>query len=194
MTNAERMAILQKAFKLMFLSKEIGMDITQVTMQTNTGAWPGRWFKDSSTGQQTLRGFDFTCNLGDRGISLRCLEQNPNKTDKFGNLKKHAILARQGHKIMWVIDRNGSYLGGIIDGVWQPSFKPATTATKQNPPAPQNRVPENAGVPNNIPEIPDDVGIPEYVMDAFTVEDDPAWMEMPDWGNIDDNQVTGGDE
>jgi hypothetical protein len=206
MNNQERMATLQRVFKTIFQSKKAGMDITKVNMQTNTGLWPGRWFKDSTTGQQTLRGFDFTCNLGDRTISLRCLEQNPNKTDKFGNLKKHAALARQGHQIMWVIDRNSSYLGGIIDGVWQPSFQPATTPVKyqratpqpdpQIPPASQttdmNHVQEftegyeegyaeECLMPqdfDDLPDIPDHIDIPDYVLEEIAADE-----AVPEWEN-----------
>lgn len=128
MTNEQRMSLLRLVFRMIFQSKASGTDITQVILTTNTGRFPGRWFNDSSTGQPSLRGFDFTCNLGSRIISIRCLEQNPNKVDNFGNLKKFAVLARQGHQIMWVINKNKAvdgFLGRIQDGEWVASFVPA---------------------------------------------------------------------
>ena len=122
MTNEQRMNLLRTIFRAIFQSKAMNSDITQVKIQTNTGQWAGRWFVNG-----LLRGFDFSCNLGDRVIVLRCLEQNPNKTDNFGNLKKFANLARQGHQIMWVINRNdNTWLGRMHNGEWHASFQPAT--------------------------------------------------------------------
>lgn len=189
MTNAERMALLMTVFNAIFQSKAENTNITQVKIQTNTGTWPGRWFKDSTTGQQTLRGFDFTCNLGDRIISLRCLEQNPNKTDNLGNLKKFALLARQGHKIMWVIDRNGSFLGHIMDGKWEASWKPATQPAQYNQAAAQSPAPtppQAPQLPDNVPTIPDGIGIPEYVLREILADDSfvdnyPVEFEEPEW-------------
>lgn len=123
MTNAEKMEMLMVAFTKIFLSKTKGTDITKETIVTNTGTFAGRSFVDG-----LLRGFDFTANVGDRIVELRCLEQNPNKTDQFGNLKKFALLARQGHQIMWIIDRKvNKWLGRIMDGQWEATFTPATT-------------------------------------------------------------------
>jgi hypothetical protein len=122
MTNEQKMQLLRFIAGTIFQSKAQNTDITQIPLITNTGRWPGRMFKGD------LRGFDFSLNLGDRIINLRCLEQNPNKTDNFGNLKKYAILARQGHKIMWVIDtKNNTFLGRLQDNVWYASFVTATT-------------------------------------------------------------------
>lgn len=187
MTNAEKMAVLQTVFALIFNSKATGSDITQVKVVTNTGTWPGRWFKNAQTGQQSLRGFDFTCNLGDRIISLRCLEQNPDKTDNYGNLKKYANLARQGHQIMWIIDRNGSFIGRIQDGTWYASFTPATSPTVtvpptqpnvQNTPTSQNQNMNDIGL-DNLPEIANDVEFPDYILEEVaSMEDVPE----SDWG------------
>lgn len=191
MTNQERMGLLKTVFGLIFQSKLANTDITTVKVQTNTGVWAGRWFKDSSTGQQTLRGFDFTCNLGDRIISLRCLEQNPNKMDNFGNLKKFALLAREGHQIMWVIDRNGSFLGHLFDGDWKPSWQPATTpAVRQQPaqqntynsPASQTEIPDEVQgnaeyvIPEDLPDIPDNVEVPDYILEEIAADENP-----PEW-------------
>jgi hypothetical protein len=129
MTNEQRMNLLRTVFNAIFQSKASNTDITQMRIQTNTGIFAGRWFVNG-----LLRGFDFTCNLGNRIISIRCLEQNPNKTDNFGNLKKFAALARQGHQIMWVIDRNtDSWLGRMHNSEWHPSFQPATQPASAAP-------------------------------------------------------------
>lgn len=108
-------------YNTLFQSKQGNTDITAIGIITNMGKFPGRWFVS-----QTLRGFDVDINAGNRIVQIRCIEQNPNKTDNLGNLKPNANLARMGHKIMWVIDRQDSWLGRIQDGVWVPAFKPAT--------------------------------------------------------------------
>lgn len=95
----------------------------------------GRLFKDSTTGIANLRGFDVSLNLDQTGpngviipLNLRLLEQNPNKKDAHGNLKMYANLARQGHKIMWVInqDKQDGFLGRIQDEQWYKSQQFAT--------------------------------------------------------------------
>ena len=197
MTNAERMAVLMGVFNTVFQSKQLNTDITKEIVPTNTGRWPGRLFNKG-----TLRGFDFTINLGDRTINLRCLEQNPNKIDDFGNLKKYAILARQGHLIMWVIDtKNDQFLGRIHNGVWHASFVPATQPASYQPvsgtpnvyDSPEQEAREdaayahvnkewqnsNADVPlevDQLPEIPNGMGIPDYVLDHVAdMDEPPAW-------------------
>lgn len=127
MTNQEKMAILMGIYNVLFQSKQANTDITQVGIMTNVGKFTGRWFVGN-----TLRGFDVDINTGDKIVEIRCLEQNPNKVDNNGNLKKFANLAQQGHKIMWVIDRKGGWLGHIMDGVWTPSFEPATQPANAN--------------------------------------------------------------
>jgi hypothetical protein len=189
MTNEERMNILRLVFSTIFQSKAMNSDITQVLLTTNTGQWPGRWFVNN-----TLRGFDFTLNIGDRVISLRCLEQNPNKTDNYGNLKKYANLARQGHQIMWVIDRNtNNFLGRMHNNEWHASFDPATqpanyqqqaSAGTNIPPASLNPSMNNSNSPeaisvDDLPEMPDGVGIPDYVLQEIGETDE----EPPDWGD-----------
>ena len=98
-------------------------------------AFQGRMFKDSSTGLQTIRGFDASLNTGQTNpngtimpINLRFIEQNPNKVDANGNLKTYANLARQGHQIMWVIDKDkqNGFLGRVQDGQWYKSQHFAT--------------------------------------------------------------------
>jgi len=179
-------------YTALFQSKQSNTDITQVNIITNMGKFPGRWFV-----QQTLRGFDVDINAGDKIVQIRCLEQNPNKTDNNGNLKPNANLARMGHKIMWVIDRKDSWLGRIQDGTWIPAFETATKPVSTLPPvehpaqgAYPKDVPEipgqpsygqslaNSIVPGDVPEIPSDADIPEYVLQSISEMEEP-----PDWGD-----------
>lgn len=174
----------------LFQSKQNNTDITKINIITNMGTFPGRWFVS-----QTLRGFDVDINAGDKIVQIRCLEQNPNKTDNNGNLKPNANLARMGHKIMWVIDRKDSWLGRIQDGAWIPAFETATKpapAYNYNTPehAMQQNLPEIPGqasygqsladsiVPGNVPEIPGNADIPEYVLQSVSEMEEP-----PDWGD-----------
>lgn len=126
MNNAEKVQLILLVHQTIFQSKMHGSDIKQVTVTTNTGVHPGRWFGDGKGGG-TLRGFDFTVQDHTGIIPMRMLEQNPDKQDGFGNLKQNAILARQGHKIAWLIRRDtNSFLGKVQDGKWIPS-KPRAT-------------------------------------------------------------------
>ena len=190
MTNEEKVAILKLISKSIFTSKQIGTDITKeavINQYIVGGQCLGRWFKES------LRGFDVDINIGDRTVQIRCVEQNPNKMDAKGNLKWTANLARQGHQIMWVIDRNGGFLGRIQDEKWVPGFEPATQpATNQQPyqPIAQNAAAQNVHdsygqdlahsiVPEDLPEIPNGVDIPDYILESISgMEDEP-----PDWGD-----------
>lgn len=202
MTNEQRINFLKMISTLIFSSKEMNTEITQVSFTTTSGTWPGRWYVNN-----TLRGFDFELNLDNRTISLRCVEQNPNKTDNNGNLKKYAILAQQGHKIMWVIDnKNNRFLGRIHNDVWHASFVPATQPVVGTPNAydsPEQEAREDAaynqvnqewhntpsGGPatslpspmdiNNLPEIPNGVDIPDYVFEQIAALDEP-----PEWDEI----------
>jgi len=102
-----------------------------------------RLFKDSSTGINNIPGFDVTCDFGDKNSngtmkprSLRFIAQNPNKRDGFGNLKENAILAQQGHKIMWVIDTDieNGFLGKVMDDQWIPNTPRATYPARNGAP------------------------------------------------------------
>ena len=242
MTYEESMKLLQTLWQVIFSTKLNDMDISLYKIKTNTGEWPGRWFKDSSTGQQTLRGFDFTCNMGDRIIEIRCIEQNPNKTDNFGNLKAMANRARRGEMIMWVIDRKqkgwdaflghlvGHYLGKapkwvsskdqatrpvsaekepydynspeheksldeayahIEKDINDPNFHgiPGTSGTMSqnlpiemamhhNLPGYQHPAAQAAPVQvEELPEVPDDITVPEYLLEAIADDDDPPDFE-----------------
>jgi hypothetical protein len=175
MTNEEKMAVLKLIFNTLFQSKQQGTDITQVMMTTNVGNFNGRWFSDN-----TLRGFDVSINLGTRIIDIRCVEQNPNKTDNKGNLKWTANLARQGHKIMWVIDRNGGFLGRMQDEEWVPGFEPATQPAVQQPVQQnvQNAAAQTESLElEELPELPNAADIPDYVLQSVAeMEEEP-----PDW-------------
>ena len=174
MTNTERIAFLMQVYELIFTSKAQGTDPTTVALiHPNIALDPsryitgkGRWFVD-----QTIRGFDIDLNIGDKVIQLRCLEQNPNKTDHLGNLKQNSLLAQQWHKIMWVILRNGGFLGRIQDGVWHASEQRAYSP-KQPPvetPASQDRL--ASGIPDVNTEIP------EYVLAYYAEHGD---TEVPE--------------
>lgn len=205
MTNQEKMNILIGIYDALFQSKQANSDITQVVITTNMGKFPGRWFVN-----QTLRGFDVDISTEIKMVQIRCIEQNPNKLDNNGNLKKHANLAQQGHKIMWVIDRKGSWLGHMQDGIWIPANDPATkpsiagtqyTKLGSQPVedaayahinkdfsdpnfhgipgtsgTPMANLPIEAAMPQSLPEISNDVDIPEYVLQSISAMDEP-----PDW-------------
>jgi hypothetical protein len=136
MTNEQKVNLILTVANAIFNSKAANDDIKAHVIHTNTGVFPGRWFGDGKGGG-TLRGFDFTVQDHTGIVSLRILEQNPNKTDQFGNLKQNAILARQGHQIAWVIRRDVNvFLGKIQDGQWEPTRPRATTKTTYNPAVP----------------------------------------------------------
>jgi len=176
MTNEEKMAVLKLIFNTLFQSKQLGTDITQVIIPTNMGDFKGRWFSNN-----TLRGFDVSINLGARVIDIRCVEQNPDKKDTKGNLKWTANLARQGHQIMWVIDRNGGFLGRVQNNDWIPGFEPATQPATYQQPAQQeaqNPVAQTESLElEELPEIPNAADIPEYILNSVAeMEEEP-----PDW-------------
>jgi len=75
---------------------------------------PGRMFKDG-----TLRGYDIDVISDGVITQLRFIEQNPNKTDAFGNRSTYAMMALQGHQIVWAIDRSTNrWLGRVQNGKW----------------------------------------------------------------------------
>jgi len=66
-------------------------------------------------GKPTIFGQDVINKVGFRMVKITGLlfaTQNPNKTSKS------AALAREGHKITWIID-NSTYIGRIIDGEYK---------------------------------------------------------------------------
>jgi hypothetical protein len=205
MTAQEKMALTMTVFNNIFASKANGVDIVTIRIvhpnivngkpilnqagQRVGGEVNGRWFKDSTTGQQTLRGFDIDVQTDNKILQLRFIEQNPNKVDNYGNLKPMANAARRGSKIMWLIDRRqqvNGFLGRVQDGVFHPSQDRAVAPVAKATPAPV--VPQP--VPNvqaqvasqdpndeesadelpweeeSVPDLPD-MGIPEYVMKYY---------------------------
>lgn len=189
MTNQEKMALLMSAYDAIFSSKMLGTDITQIRltdpnlMMWNGQGWQasgvqhGRWFVNN-----TLRGFDMDINVGNNEVvQVRVLEQNPLKQSQY------AVMARQGIRICWVIDRKvkeNAFLGRIQDGQWHANEPratyPATPGAVVYAPAP-DVVPspdgvismENLPVINmeTLPEIPDQEAIPEVVYNAFADDD-----------------------
>jgi len=184
MTPSERMNFLQTVFNAIFTSKAQNTNISQVPVhhpaivnEQHPGVAYGRSFVKG-----TLRGYDVDLNIGDRIIQIRCLEQNPNKTDASGNLKQLAVAARQGHQIMWVIDRQqeNGFLGRIQNGTWIPSeqraVKPANPPAASPAPMAASASPTVGGLP--VRPMPQNVGIPEYVvteMEAYDYPDYDPW-------------------
>ena len=184
MTNEEKMALLKAIAVSIFAGKLSGTDVTKdyITDQFIVGGRVnGRWFKES------LRGYDLDINTGKGIISIRCVEQNPNKMDNNGNLKWTANLARQGNKIMWVIDRNGGFLGRIHDGEWVAGFEPAIQPAvaeqvyhpiNANAAVAENNIMESMDT-NELPEIPGNKNIPDYILESIADMDEPPddWEE-----------------
>lgn len=205
MTAQEKMALVMSIYNSIFTSKANGMDIVTVEvfhknivngkpiLDNNVrvgGCVNGRWFKDSSTGQSTLRGFDIDIQADGKILQLRFIEQNPNKMDNNGNLKPMANQARRGSKIMWIIDRKiqgfDAFLGNVQDGTFhpsqnkavQPAAKPGPVPSRQQP-APvyqaqsASQEPEDEVVEEplweegSVPDLSEDLGIPEQVMKYY---------------------------
>ncbi|KKN32269.1 hypothetical protein LCGC14_0815490 [marine sediment metagenome] len=172
MTNVEKMGLLIALYNGIFQSKAQGTDITAMGIpnpHVAGGIVMGRWFVNG-----TLRGFDFNVQNGPNLLQLRMIEQNPDKTDAAGNRTYYANLANQGHCIVWLIDRKpgGTFLGRIQAGQWHASQIRATV-----PATPANQQTAAALVPSveSIPDIPNDVGIPDYVLVAVSEDE-----EVPD--------------
>lgn len=134
LTKEQKKVIAMTAYASIFTSKERKTDITTVEIRHPAivgGVKKGRWFKDSATGQLSLRGFDLDIQLSPgKVIQLRMIEQNPNKVDSMGNLKPMAAAARAGVKVMWVIDRNGGFLSKVQDGRVEKMNQPAYSKNK----------------------------------------------------------------
>ena len=134
MTNQARMEFIMDVYRLTFSLNPndpgLHQSIQGVQIDQKWTPWllhfQGRMFKDSTTGLMTIRGFDVSLDIGNTvngvlaPLNLRFIEQNPNKLDNFGNLKTFANLARQGHKIMWVINKDvpNGFLGRVQNDQW----------------------------------------------------------------------------
>ena len=118
MNNQERIEFMIKITDIIFQIKERRLNPTTCTIQTKWGNFTGRTFSNG-----TLIGFDIDLNDDGIIVPLRILEQNPNKIDRYGNLKQNAILARAGHKIAWIIrrDKQQGFIGKVQDGVFEKS-------------------------------------------------------------------------
>jgi len=55
-----------------------------------------------------LKHFEINVN----GILYKLIEQNPNKSSKWG------MLARTGHEVVQVITQNNKYMGVFVDGIY----------------------------------------------------------------------------
>jgi len=140
MTNQAKMEFIMDVYRLIFSlnPNDPGLHNSIQGVQMDPKWIPfllffqGRMFKDSTTGLLSLRGFEVSLNIGKMNIdgtiaplNLRFIEQNPNKLDHNGNLKTFANLARQGHKIVWVINKDleNGFLGRVQNDQWIKSTK-----------------------------------------------------------------------
>lgn len=147
MTNQARMEFIMDVYRLIFSldpnDPGLHQSIQSVQIDQKWAPWllffQGRMFNDSTTKTKIIRGFDVSLNIGEVNpngtiapLNLRFMEQNPNKLDHNGNLKTFANLARGGHKIMWVINKDidNGFLGRVQDDQWIKSVKhPVTTVS-----------------------------------------------------------------
>lgn len=169
MTNEQRMAFLMHLESLIFASKIANTDITKVFTAPQWAPFiasggNGRFFNGG------LRGFDIDLRLGATVIQLRVLEQNPQKIGKGGVFSQYAVLAQQGHRIVWIINRalkNDAFMGRIQDGLFIASAPRATyNAPTYQPPVQQNYAAQSVNA-QSLPEVPPDMDIPEYVMSSL---------------------------
>ena len=166
MTNQQRMALVKALYNLIFTCKSQPFQQWQlapkpVGYEPLITAWVPRTFVNG-----TVRGIDIDVNDDGKILQLRLMEQNPNKADKLGNLKETSIRARNGEFIMWVVDRkpNGGFLGSIQNGNWIASQMRAYAPAQYNA---AGAVASQTGfISENIPDIPYDTTIPEYVVMA----------------------------
>jgi hypothetical protein len=171
----QHMVLIMQLYEAIWQSKLGNTDITKVRVSNPlivNGFAAGRWFANG-----TLRGFDFDANISGVVKQLRILEQNPNKLDPAGNLKHFANLAKQGHRICWLIERGGPFLGRVHNGEWifsqpnatrpvQPKQQAATAAGPSN--VSQTEMMEaTEWDAERLPDIPNDVDIPDFVLNHF---------------------------
>jgi len=172
MDQAQQMALLLNAFNQLFAANP-------QPIVTNAGTSYRQVFKTSG-----CKYIDFNIALdGGKKLALRLVEQNQNKEYSPGQLTKYAALARQGHRIAWLMDRNvprgqNAYLGSIQDGQWvkgeQRAFTKTAPAANTTAVASQtvvrevNPQPEDLDV-DALTDVNDD--IPEYILQNYP---DPA--------------------
>jgi len=193
MTNQAKMEFIMDVYRLIFSlnPNDPGLHQSIQGIQIDQRWTPfllffqGRMFKDSNTGLLSLRGFEVSLNIGKTNVdgtiaplNLRFIEQNPNKLDNSGNLKTFSNLARQGHKIVWVINKDieNGFLGRVQNDQWIKSTKrPVYPAGSQSTGIDQhnNQMMLNQGNwVNNVPNINQAEALQAVV---FTEEDIPPW-------------------
>lgn len=180
MTNEQRMAFLMHLESLIFASKAANTNMMQVRIDPRWAPFiamggAGRYFG------QGLRGFDVSLRLDGRVRTFRVLEQNPQKRDKSGfNFSQYAVLAQQGHKIVWIIDTTiqpNTFLGRIQDGQFVPSAQRATYTAAPQPTTQAYTGPaySQSVDTTDLPDVPVDMDIPEYVISSLDgAEVDPS--------------------
>lgn len=196
MSNQARMEFIMDVYRLIFSLNPndpgLHQSIQGVQMDSKWAPWllsfQGRMFKDSTTGLMCIRGFDASLNIGKvypdglaAPLNLRFIEQNPNKLDHNGNLKTFANLARQGHKIMWVINKDiaNGFLGRVQDGQWEKSrqrpINPVNTVQTQGFDQQGNPLTMNRGNwVDNVPNINANETLDRVV---YTEEGPAPWEE-----------------
>ena len=194
MSNQARMEFIMDVYRLIFSLNPndpgLHQSIQGIQMDPKWAPWllsfQGRMFNDATTKLMIIRGFDASLNIGKAyadglvaPLNLRFIEQNPNKVDNNGNLKTFANLARQGHKIMWVINKDipEGFLGRIQDGQWEKSrqrvIQPANVA--QGLDQQGNQLVMDRG--NWIDNIPD-INAAETLDRVIFTEEGPAPWEV----------------
>jgi len=165
MTPEQQMNVLLMAFAQLF-SPVPG------TLFTGAGNYTRQVFSKSG-----LRYFDFDVPLDNgKKLCLRLVEQNPAKEVVPGQLTYYAALAKQGHQIAWLLDRNvpkgqNAYLGSVQDGQWVKSNPKGVQPTQ---PAPQRTAVASQTVTREVTPMPEELDvdalvdvnddIPEFVM------------------------------
>lgn len=181
MTPEQKMAFITYIYGLIFTSKQMGTDITQVTIGPQWGPHVvgGEYVKGRLFVNGTVRGFDIALDVGNKlpngGIAplmLRMLEQNPLKMTAGGVYSQYAVAAQQGSKIMWVIETStNKFFGRMQDGQWHKNEMRAVTTNAGTAYASMGTNPPNTGAatpapdaasPDNLQPIEGD--IPEYVL------------------------------
>ena len=193
MTNQAKMEFIMDVYRLIFSlnPNDPGLHQSIQGVQLDPKWTPfllffqGRMFKDSTTRLLSLRGFEVSLNIGKTNVdgtiaplNLRFIEQNPNKLDHNGNLKTFANLARQGHKIIWVINKDleNGFLGRVQNDQWikstkRPVYPAGTQATGVDQHNNQMVINQGNWV-DNVPNINQADTLQAVV---FTEEDVPPW-------------------
>lgn len=116
-----KIAFLKMVANLIFAGPStVNVQVIHPNIANDTHTVAGRSF-NNKWGQTPIRGFDINIRTDEGIVKLRFLEQNPDKKDGMGNLTTYAQMARQGHKIVWVLridTQPNEWLGRIQDGEW----------------------------------------------------------------------------